>query len=509
MTKICALFLIVLITSFCSAAFCQETFSKQIKFETSEYQGKTVVASNGDMLATLGTDSGVYITRIGKKGFIKWEKLYGGRVYPAAVVCATSDNGFAFFGGVFSTLANAYRISLVKCDSLGNIEWSRSLDPGYATNYVYAGQLITNANEEYIVTYTLNGNSHSDEGEQIRLVKFDKSGNLIFQTGFKNLFISGWYQGISLHTVSELHNGDYLIGFDYAEAEVGINNGYFILTDSNGNLKFYKKFSPHHKYFEDDDKQLDVFSSNGRYYVLGYYYQWNDGATEFYYIAEYDGHGTTFRGTFIPYNAFALQKFLRENNIHVRQLDKYVFEENSMSFLQLLRYDPNKPAYYTFNKYDSAGRVCPDYNMPVYEYDTSSFTITLEKNLDGAIKATDSIVITNDGISKTTSRHIRTICAGGMPTVTQTSTTNEIISSKNIFITVTPNPAIDVVTLNLPAIKKVPVQLELFNSTGKLLRSFNVYSNKVSFNISAYPKGLYVVRVKDANKIQTVKFIKQ
>ena len=63
-------------------------------------------------------------------------------------------------------------------------------------------------------------------------------------------------------------------------------------------------------------------------------------------------------------------------------------------------------------------------------------------------------------------------------------------------VMVWPNPAHDVIHLDLPENKSGGIY-QIYNYTGRLVASASVTSIDTGINISSYPKGIYVVRYID------------
>ncbi|MGC3979415.1 MAG: T9SS type A sorting domain-containing protein [Paludibacteraceae bacterium] len=83
-----------------------------------------------------------------------------------------------------------------------------------------------------------------------------------------------------------------------------------------------------------------------------------------------------------------------------------------------------------------------------------------------------------------------------------TSTEDVGIDNNSNVISVYPNPASDYIALkNLP--EKSP-QINIYSTTGVLIVSFQMNSSSETINVSALPKGVYLVKVNSL----TAKFIK-
>jgi len=72
-----------------------------------------------------------------------------------------------------------------------------------------------------------------------------------------------------------------------------------------------------------------------------------------------------------------------------------------------------------------------------------------------------------------------------------------------------PNPAADQVNVELTAITKGEVRVELVNMLGQVLNKVNTDNNKATFNVGELPAGFYMVECyQDGVRIGTAKFVK-
>lgn len=153
-------------------------------------------SKNGDVQFNHGKCD-VLILKIDENGIVKWSKTYGGsRVERPSDIKQTSDGGFIFCGPTdsndgdvsgyhgFPQIGN-YDIWVVKLDSVGKINWQKSLG---GTGYDYARSIIQTRDGGYLVA----GNSNSKDGDvsfnfgstDFWLVKLDNSGTIIWEKSY-------------------------------------------------------------------------------------------------------------------------------------------------------------------------------------------------------------------------------------------------------------------------------------------------------------------------------------
>ncbi len=483
----------------CSLKICaQQTFSDGIKIDNGfTLRGIIIQATNSNFLSAITIDSGLYITRLRKTGSILWEKLYGTGTGESVNINETPDNGFICYGFMNNTITGNHQLTLFKCDSTGKIEWLKSLKLDYSNYYIYPDNLMVDSKGNYVIVYRMQ--PHSSTTDQMRILKFDKAGNIIFETGFKNLYNQS-YQYLHVNAITESYNGGYLLALNYQEALLGISTSYLLLTDSSGNEISYRPFNLNLLEVDDYNTPLYLFKNKGKYQVLGYYDHWNgEEEKEYYYITSVDKNETITNGILIPYNGFALKQYLTKNKIPLYNVDAYVINPNGIATL-------NYQVDGTYiNKYDSAGRICPDYTLPDYNYKETPKTFYLDEEISGVKKVIENIETVDGGIAVKDIHLMKTICSGDAPAFITGNSLQEAGSEVNA--TIFPNPAHNSITISAASIKNK--QLQLFNEEGKLLQSFALKQNATTLNISAYKNGVYLVRIYGDDKTETLKFIKE
>ncbi len=80
---------------------------------------------------------------------------------------------------------------------------------------------------------------------------------------------------------------------------------------------------------------------------------------------------------------------------------------------------------------------------------------------------------------------------------------------KEAEINIYPNPVNNILTIDLKNIKEKNLQLEISNLLGQMLYASKISSSKSVIDISAYPSGVYFVRLISPEKIINRKFVKE
>ena len=204
-----------------------------------------------------------------------WQKLIGGfGADGARSVAQTNDGGFIITGYTFSQATGDADILVVKTDPLGNLEWAKTfgaagteygnactilkdgyLITGYTTSFgagskdVYVIKLDEDGNEIWSKTYggeswdvgmsaclTENGymicgftNSFGAGEEDVYVIKLDYDGNEIWSKAYGgNRFEFG-------NSISQVANGNFVIGAATGTFGHGNSDMYLIEIDSDGN----------------------------------------------------------------------------------------------------------------------------------------------------------------------------------------------------------------------------------------------------------------------------------
>ncbi len=109
---------------------------------------------------------------------ISWEKQYGARIYQVSNLIETSDGGFAFLDRGWSFQSNFVPSTLYKVDSVGNVQWTKTLDSFTASN------IIQTSDGGYEIAGHA-GNTFNDQPNSV--IKTDSTGNITWSADFSNL----------------------------------------------------------------------------------------------------------------------------------------------------------------------------------------------------------------------------------------------------------------------------------------------------------------------------------
>jgi len=178
-----------------------------------------------------------------------WERTYGGGLSDRGYcVKQTPDLGYIITGCTYS-FGNGYGdLYLLKTDSLGNLEWSKT----FGGNLEDIGFCVEDAGNGYVVV----GSTYSyGVNEDMYFIKVDLNGNLIWQKvyGDPNYIQCGY-------EVEKTVDGGYIIT-GYWSRDI-----YLLKTDVYGNIEWQKRYRV---YAENRGYSVKQTSDNG-YIIAGY-----------------------------------------------------------------------------------------------------------------------------------------------------------------------------------------------------------------------------------------------
>jgi prepilin-type N-terminal cleavage/methylation domain-containing protein len=166
------------------------------------------------------------LTKYDLYGDIEWQKSYGGVEHDTVDDCiSTSDGGFVILGTTKSFGSGGDDILIVKINSSGSVEWSRSWG---GSGYDRGASVIQTADNSYVVTG--HTGSYGAGSTELVLIKYSASGNLLWnKTWGSNLVERG-------HSVSETSDGGYLVLGESNNFGAGGVETIILKYNSSGNI---------------------------------------------------------------------------------------------------------------------------------------------------------------------------------------------------------------------------------------------------------------------------------
>jgi hypothetical protein len=127
-----------------------------------------------------------YVVKLGSSGNEQWRKTIGGSDEDVAMsIIQSSDGGYVVAGYTWSFGEGGYDFYVVKLDSSGNVEWTKTIG---GSDEDVAMSIIQSSDGGYVVAgYT---SSFGAGGYDIYVVKMDSSGNVCFSQNIIDYSVS-------------------------------------------------------------------------------------------------------------------------------------------------------------------------------------------------------------------------------------------------------------------------------------------------------------------------------
>jgi hypothetical protein len=164
-----------------------------------------------------------------------WEKVIGGSSDDIAYsIIQSSDGGYVVAGGTWSFGAGGSDFYVVKLDSSGNVQWTKTIGGGgyyVASSYDVAYSIIQSSDGGYVIIGETT--SFGAGGEDIYVVKLDSSGNVVWTKTI------GEISQDEAYSIIQSSDGGYVVVGSYG----GVGGTTTIMKlDSAGNVVWAKSF---------------------------------------------------------------------------------------------------------------------------------------------------------------------------------------------------------------------------------------------------------------------------
>jgi predicted secreted protein len=207
--------------------------------KTGYYHGSSVIQTTdggfalaGSSFSYFGEYSDLVLIKTDSMGNNEWSRSYGGsdEEFDPYGLVQTSDGGFALAAKTYSYGEGYVDIWLIKIDETGNTEWSRTYG---GERMDYPTSLIQLSDGSFVLAGC--ADSFGARGYDFWLIKTDNQGNMLW-----NQTYGTEYQDTNPSLVQTLDGGFALAGFTWADPEA-----YFLLikTDNRGNMLWNQTYS--------------------------------------------------------------------------------------------------------------------------------------------------------------------------------------------------------------------------------------------------------------------------
>jgi hypothetical protein len=211
--------------------------------------------------------------KLDSSGNVQWTKTIGGSLTDvASSIIQSSDGGYVVAGYTQSFGAGGSDMYVVKLDSSGNVQWTKTI--GGLSDDV-ALSIIQSSDGGYVVAGNTGGGVYD-----FYVVKLDSSGNVIWTKT-----ISGRNLDFAYSIIRSSDGGYVVAGFTYS-FDTGTLEMYVVKLDSSGNVIWTKTIVG----LSDDYARSIIQSSDGGYVVAGWTYSFGAGQADFY-VVKMDANG--------------------------------------------------------------------------------------------------------------------------------------------------------------------------------------------------------------------------
>lgn len=483
-------------------AYAQQTFTNTYGTSSEEYLSELSVKNGNTLIAATNKNADVFTIATSKTGDLVWSKVLGTSLIESNPHCTiTADNGSLIFLRRWITSDTpAEGAVLVKCNKDGDIVWSKSIR---SKKYKYIIPVAVTENEDKSIMLLYQKNNAWNDTGFIALSKFTGT-TLNWETTIYPLYQNALNTFLP-QTITRSDNG-YIIGSMQNNELTDQDSPVLFYISNNGAVQYAKHlqdpffgFSANHTYLQN------VFQRNGKTTVIGYYY--GDNAEESYFIMQFKPADTITSATFIAHNIFALQQYLRfTKTVAANQKlfsNVYLTPGYGMQMASSAVYSGQRNNIF-LSKYDSLGRICPTYSLPVFDSSLKKYKYRVSD--DPYILIDDSVYLDTITYTSKNAGSKTDICAGGAPQ-------QQVLQPGKINATITPNPANNFIIIHFMLAQTATVQFEICNMNGKVrtIQSKWLQAGKIHEQLSVQHllPGLYFLKITAGGKQCNFSFIKE
>jgi len=206
----------------------------------------------------------IYLIKVDTAGMPLWAKIIGGmHADDGHSIRRTSDGGFVIGGFTSSygqTPGSSTDLYIVKIDSVGNIEWGRTIG-GPASEYGYSA--IQTRDGGYVIAGKTFSYGQGGGFSDMYIAKLRSDGSLAWTRT-----IGGPYNDLA-HSVMETSDGFYVVVGETQSfsSHPGMDgDAYIVKLDTAGNIIWSRVVGGHHH----DHLHSVIEASNGKYVAIGH-----------------------------------------------------------------------------------------------------------------------------------------------------------------------------------------------------------------------------------------------
>ncbi len=273
-----------------SVQWCRVINRTNYEYVTSVKQ----TADGGYILIGISATGGTFtdeffLVKLNSAGTYQWSKTYGGPGDDIATsVIQTQDGGYAVAG--LSNSFGPYNVfTIIKTDSLGNIQWNRLIEASGTGSHVYSIIQISDGSFVLAGEFSPIGVSPYD----MYIVKLNSSGSIQWT---RTVGGTGYDKANSV--VQSTDGGFILAGYTNSFG-AGNNDFYIVKLNSSGVLQWSKTVGG----TGDDQAQSIIKTTDGGFVAAGYTSSFGTGGKDMF-IVKFDPSGNTCGNTTSPSSSF-------------------------------------------------------------------------------------------------------------------------------------------------------------------------------------------------------------
>jgi len=500
----------------------------------------------------------IFLAKYDANGNVLWAKRAGGTNHDWAASVAVDTSGNIYVAGSFNsstitfgsdTLTNAggYDIFLAKYAPNGNVLWAKSAG---GTSYDVVISVAVDASGNIYVagyfkspTLTLGSTTLTNASAwgcaDIFLAKYDTSGNVLWAKS-----AGGTYDDSANSVVVETSGNVYVAGEFQSPT---ITFGSTTLTNAGGRNIFLAKLAYSFAVITTQTNVSCYAGNNGTATANAagggtYTYLWNTApaqttqtatglAAGSYIVTVTDANGTPSTANVTITQPSAINITTSGNIIICKDSNtticvfaaggvspyQYLWSNSSTTSCQTV--SPVNTTNYSVTVTDANSCTATSSTLTVTVDSASQPTITQMGNMlfSTAASAYQWNLNGNPINGATGQLYVPLVSGAYSVTITNangcsaTSDTIDVVitgielTEYNKTINVYPNPATDNITIESPQ----QAVIEISNIQGQLIKTLAANSNKTSVDVSAFPSGMYFVKVKTEKGVAVKKFVKE
>ncbi|KAA0207303.1 T9SS type A sorting domain-containing protein [Ignavibacteria bacterium CHB1] len=231
--------------------------------------GGYVIAGYTKSFGNGGKD--VYLVKTDSVGIMQWSRTYGGQQDDEGYsFVQTSDNGFLIVGATSSYGAGGRDAYLIKTDSMGLVIWTKTIG-GLSSDGAWSVENTTDGGFVFCGwTFSYGPGSLGNAW----LVKIDSAGNLQWQNSF------GGSEADRAQDLFQTSDGGYVLTGYTESFGAGLYDMLLIKTDSNGNQQWLKTFGGSGRDYGQSIRE----TFDGGFIVAGYTLSIGAGGEDFWLV---------------------------------------------------------------------------------------------------------------------------------------------------------------------------------------------------------------------------------